>query len=387
MNIAPNSTIAVPLKAVKREIKYASKLGARAAQGDLNVVRLLNVVQEGQVRETGGFFRSSRPRVAPRRIVLRLIDHSCAVHVRHAAHSCASRERFRLAQTSPSDRHDFFTRDPRHHPHPQNILILVWELVKGMDVLDFMNSHGGVMPERSAREYFKQLLDGIACIHAHGFCHRDIKPENAIIEQETGVLKIIDFGLSKHLDSARTLGIGTPDYMAPEILGRTPNPGGGFADGANETGSYDPESVDVWAMGVMLYLLLTGTYPFEDKQRPGNVTATLRRVREGRVNPFPKRVNPAARDLVGRMIQVDPRRRARLEDVANHPWLREETEGEVEMGDAASGSAGHDPAGPGGGAGTAAAPAGARETPRGGFARRVSGFFSGMFGGAGKREG
>jgi hypothetical protein len=62
MNIAPNSTIAVPLKAVKREIKYASKLGARAAQGDLNVVRLLNVVQEGQVRRNrGGFFRGSRP--------------------------------------------------------------------------------------------------------------------------------------------------------------------------------------------------------------------------------------------------------------------------------------------------------------------------------------
>jgi|TARA_B110000967_G_scaffold143509_1_gene146767 serine/threonine protein kinase len=52
MNVAPDSTIAVPLKSVKREIKYASKLGARAAQGDLNVVRLLNVVQEGQVRET-----------------------------------------------------------------------------------------------------------------------------------------------------------------------------------------------------------------------------------------------------------------------------------------------------------------------------------------------
>jgi hypothetical protein len=49
MNVAPDSTIAVPLKSVKREIKYASKLGARAAQGDLNVVRLLNVVQEGQV--------------------------------------------------------------------------------------------------------------------------------------------------------------------------------------------------------------------------------------------------------------------------------------------------------------------------------------------------
>ena len=374
MNIAPNSTIAVPLKAVKREIKYASKLGARAAQGDLNVVRLLNVVQEGQVRRNrGGFFRGSSRRPRSR------------------AHSCASRRRF----SSPSDtrltvRPFSRARPTSTPPHslPQNILILVWELVKGMDVLDFMNSHGGVMPERSARVYFKQLLDGIACIHAHGFCHRDIKPENAIIEQETGTLKIIDFGLSKHLDSARTLGIGTPDYMAPEILGRTQNPGGGLVDGDNETGSYDPESVDVWAMGVMLYLLLTGTYPFEDRQRPGNVTATLRRVREGRVNPFPKRVNPAAIDLVGRMIQVDPRRRARLEDVANHPWLREETEFAVDFESAASGSAGNAPAGPGRDAGTAAGTGGAREPPRGGFARRVSGFFSGMFGGgAGKREG
>ena len=233
-----------------------------------------------------------------------------------------------------------------------------------MDVLDFMNAHGGVMPERSARAYFKQLLDGIACIHAHGFCHWDIKPENAIIEQDTGVLKIIDFGLSKHLDSARTLGIGTPDYMAPEILGRTQNPGGGLVQDENETGSYDPESVDVWAMGVMLYLLLTGTYPFEDRTRPGNVTATLRRVREGRVNPFPKNVRETARDLVGRMIQVDPRRRARLEDVANHPWLREEVD--FEMADAhVRASAGDAPAGPGGDAGTATTQhLGARETPR-----------------------
>ena len=385
MNIAPDSTIAVPIKAVKREIKYASKLGARAGQGDLNVVRLLNVVQEGQVRKTEVASLVVRLHASLRCVFLRLNTHLYRTFFRPRTAVRLGSD-FRLTLISPSDRPTLLSH-PRHHPHPQTILILVWELVKGMDVLDFMNSHGGVMPEHSAREYFKQLLNGIACIHAHGFCHRDIKPENAIIEQESGTLKIIDFGLSKHLDSARTLGIGTPDYMAPEILGRTPNPGGGFAVGANETGSYDPVSVDVWAMGVMLYLLLTGNYPFEDQARPGNVTATLRRVREGRVNPFPKGVNPAARDLVGRMIRVDPSRRARLEDVANHPWLREETEGEVEMGDAASGSAGHDPAGPGGGAGTAAAPAGARETPRGGFARRVSGFFSGMFGGAGKREG
>ena len=62
-------------------------------------------------------------------------------------------------------------------------------------------------------------------------------------------------------------------------------------------------------MGVMLYLLLTGTYPFEDRQRPGNVTATLRRVREGKINPFPDRVCPYAQQLVRHMIRVDPRRR------------------------------------------------------------------------------
>ena len=72
MNIAPNSTIAVPLKAVKREIKYASKLGARAAQGDLNVVRLLNVVQEGQVRRNrGAYFPSTGSRERVRAHILR----------------------------------------------------------------------------------------------------------------------------------------------------------------------------------------------------------------------------------------------------------------------------------------------------------------------------
>lgn len=85
MNIAPNSTIAVPLKAVKREIKYASKLGARAAQGDLNVVRLLNVVQEGQVRRNrGGFFRGSRPGAAQPRAQL-CVSRASFVSVRRAS--------------------------------------------------------------------------------------------------------------------------------------------------------------------------------------------------------------------------------------------------------------------------------------------------------------
>ena len=102
----------------------------------------------------------------------------------------------------------------------------------------------------------------------------------------TGSLKIIDFGLSKHRDSAKTVGIGTPDYMSPEMLSRAGGVGG------SEHASYDPEAVDVWAMGVMLYLILTGVYPFEDVSQPGNITATLRRVREGRMNKLPSTSAP-----------------------------------------------------------------------------------------------
>lgn len=294
MNVTPDGTIAVPLSAVKKEIKYASKLGIKsAAQSDMNIVRLLNVVQEGEVRRGWSFF------VFPQ---LCFLPHSCA-----GKHSCASPSRPRPAHLT---RHP----DLALRLRAQHLLILVWELVKGMDVLDYLNSLGGVMSEPEARGFFRQLLSGIRCIHDNGFCHRDIKPENCMIETSTGTLKIIDFGLSKHLDSAKTLGIGTPDYMAPEMLSQ----GGDAAAGSR---SYDPAAVDVWAMGVMLYLILTGTYPFEDLKQPGNVTATLRRVKEGRMNPLPANLGSEVRDLLARMIRADPRARIRLAAVAAHPWI------------------------------------------------------------------
>ena len=196
----------------------------------------------------------------------------------------------------------------------EGVLILVWELVRGLDVLDYLNDRGGHVGENEARHLFRQLLAGIACVHDNGFCHRDIKPENCMIETATGVLKIIDFGLSKHLDSARTLGIGTPDYMAPEMLMAASNPGAPKM-------AYDPEAVDVWAMGVMLYLMLTGRYPFEDPKQPGVVTATLVRVRAGRMTPLPPGLSVEVRDLIGGMCRTDPRRRARIADISRHPWV------------------------------------------------------------------
>ena len=106
---------------------------------------------------------------------------------------------------------DFFAEEAR--------LVIVWELIEGPDLLDLLNERGGRLDEGSTRAYFLQLLDAVTFMHANGLVHRDLKPENCCIERATNRLKVIDFGLSKHQASAVTLGVGTPDYLAPELLG------------------------------------------------------------------------------------------------------------------------------------------------------------------------
>ena len=113
-----------------------------------------------------------------------------------------------------------------HHPNIINLLnvfadgnhlVIVLELVRGKDLLEMINERGGFLKDPTARTYFTQLLAGVEFLHRKGFAHRDIKPENCMVETRCDRLVIIDFGLSKHLTSAKTLGVGTPDYMAPEV--------------------------------------------------------------------------------------------------------------------------------------------------------------------------
>lgn len=193
-------------------------------------------------------------------------------------------------------------------------LILVWELISGPDLLDLLNECGGRMPEEVAGYYFWQLLKGVVFMHDNGFCHRDLKPENCMIDKASKMLKIIDFGLSKHLDSANTLGIGTPDYMCPELLGVSPSqPSSGPR--------YDAKAVDVWAMGVMLYLLVTGVYPFEDPNHPNSLSHTLQNVRAGRMRLLPSAVSEECGQLIKKMLTIDSRKRIKLQQIMEDSWL------------------------------------------------------------------
>lgn len=198
--------------------------------------------------------------------------------------------------------------------HEGRSLVIVWELVRGVDLLDLLNECGGRMKEEMAARYVRQLLRGVTYMHANGLCHRDLKPENCMIDRKTDRLKIIDFGLSKHLDSAITLGVGTPDYMSPELLN-------GPAGMANPNGKYDAVAVDVWAIGVMLYLIVTGVYPFEDPSHPDDVSRTLSNIRNGRARPLPPDVTTECRDCIASMLRRRPERRINLQQLSQHVWL------------------------------------------------------------------
>ena len=93
-------------------------------------------------------------------------------------------------------------------------------------------------------------------MHANGVVHRDLKPQNILVDKDTGILKIIDFGLAKchHPNhTEKQLLIGTPMYMAPEIF-----------LGKGEPGTYQ-SSCDMWSIGVIMYVLFLGKFPFGTK--------------------------------------------------------------------------------------------------------------------------
>lgn len=199
----------------------------------------------------------------------------------------------------------------------QDQAVLVWELVEGPDLLDLLNEHGGRMQEPAAAHYFAQLVRGVQYLHQRELCHRDLKPENVLVERSSGQLRIIDFGLSKRQASAVTLGVGTIDYLAPEML-----KGGDVRVLQERTvGSYDPTKVDTWSMGVLLYLLVAGWYPFEDPTCPHNVARTLVNIAAGSYRPIPADVSPPCADLIRSLLVVDPRARPSLDAVLAHPWL------------------------------------------------------------------
>jgi len=184
---------------------------------------------------------------------------------------------------------------------------LVMELCDGGELFDRIVARGRYT-ERAAAAAARTVAEVVRACHAHGVMHRDLKPENFLYagKSEDAQLKAIDFGLSVFFKPGErfTEIVGSPYYMAPEVLRR----------------NYGPE-VDIWSAGVILYILLCGVPPFWAETEQGVARAILRGSLDLQREPWP-RISDGAKSLVRQMLQMDPRKRPTAQQVLEHPWLQ-----------------------------------------------------------------
>ncbi|XP_017290159.1 SNF related kinase b [Kryptolebias marmoratus] len=183
-------------------------------------------------------------------------------------------------------------------------LYLVMELAEGGDLYDYIIRHDGGVAEGTAKRHFAQIVRAVAYCHRLHVVHRDLKPENVVFFPRQGAVKLTDFGFSNLFQPGMMLATscGSLAYSAPEIL---------LGD------EYDAPAVDIWSLGVILYMLVCGVPPFQET----NDSETLVMILDCRYS-VPEHVSDGCRDLISRMLQKDPTRRASLGEIEAHQWLQ-----------------------------------------------------------------
>ncbi|KAK2507642.1 hypothetical protein MC885_003845, partial [Smutsia gigantea] len=185
---------------------------------------------------------------------------------------------------------------------------LIMEYVQGGDLFDAI-IESVKFPERDAALMLVDLCKALVHMHDKNIVHRDLKPENLLVqrnEDKSTTLKLADFGLAKHVVRPIFTVCGTPTYVAPEIL--------------SEKG-YGLE-VDMWAAGVILYILLCGFPPFRSPERDQDELFNI--IQLGHFEflaPYWDNISDAAKDLVSQLLVVDPKKRYTAHQVLQHPWI------------------------------------------------------------------
>jgi len=218
-----------------------------------------------------------------------------------------------------------------HGPGPKNTnqashYFIAMELAGGGELFDQVIDRGAAaMPEDVARGFMRQLLAGLKHCHDRGIAHRDLKLENVLLTKE-GVVKIIDFGLSHQYKPSPDGGFdrseplldtcGSKSYAAPEVLSGQ---------------GYDGYAADVWSLGVSLFAMLSGFFPLDEatskdwrfpkladaQQRGRSTTAVV-------YGWYKRPISHLSRSVVtllDAMLAIDPKRRATMEQVLQHPWI------------------------------------------------------------------
>ncbi|KAL1914724.1 uncharacterized protein VTP21DRAFT_7982 [Calcarisporiella thermophila] len=180
---------------------------------------------------------------------------------------------------------------------------LVMEYCEGGEMFDYLLVHSR-MDEPLAWVVFHQLLSAVEYLHKKNICHRDLNLVNIFLDKNFNV-KLGDFGFAAYQrDGELCAGAcGTPEYVAPEVL---------------LCSRYDGFSADVWSLGVILYTLIVGSYPF----CPDGYEDLLTNIQQGRF-PEPDRVSLQVRDLIRNgLLVVDVEQRFTLDKIKRHVWYR-----------------------------------------------------------------
>lgn len=214
---------------------------------------------------------------------------------------------------------------PNHHPNICNVvecaqdaafMFSIMEFIDGKELYDFMDENG-TLPEEEARGIFLQILSGLKTLHSYGVAHRDMSLENLMIT-EAGRIVIIDFGMALRVRTLPTgehyllpnMGhCGKKNYIAPEVL--------------SNAQTFNASLADMWAMGVILFMLLTGIPPVESATP---LDPRFRKIANGGLASMLRHWNielsPEAVDLMTRMLKPNPIDRLTISQILSHPWVR-----------------------------------------------------------------
>eukprot|EP00127_Corallochytrium_limacisporum_P000022 Clim_evm1s2 gene=Clim_evmTU1s2 len=174
---------------------------------------------------------------------------------------------------------------------------LVMEYLSGGELFDYVCDNGVYgLSENEARKYFRDVCSAVAYLHSRNIVHRDLKLENLLLDNE-GHIKLIDFGLSNFMSKPERMNTlcGSPMYMSPEMyIG----------------GQYDGPEQDIWSLGVILYVLVVGRFPFDS---PESIMMGRYQVPEG--------ISVACEDLMEGMLRTDVTERSTMQEILMHSWV------------------------------------------------------------------
>ena len=205
-----------------------------------------------------------------------------------------------------------------HHPnivrlldHLENLdyIYIVTEYIEGGTLGQYLKKNNFNFTEQQASNMIYQIASGIHYLHSYGIVHRDLKPDNIMITEpsDLGILKIMDFGLSKIVSSQEKMkdGYGTLSYVAPEVLLRAP---------------YNKE-VDIWSLGIILYYILSGHLPFKGNKEVIIAEKIVNDDLEFDEDEWENR-SRKVKELISSCLKKNPEERITIEEFLNHPWFK-----------------------------------------------------------------